>query len=320
MLTIRSVASIFSVAMMALGAGLVAGQDYPSKPIRISTVQTGGGTDFIARLIANGISGPLGQPVIVENRPTLIAIETGIKAPPDGYTILVAGGTLWTGPLLQSKPLYDPVTDLAPITIVVSAPNVIVVHPSLPVKSVKELIALAKARPGELNYAQGSVGGSTHIAAELFKSMAGVSVVGIPYKGSGGSMGGLLGGEVQVGFENTIAVTPYMKSGRIRALAVTSPQPSVLTPGIPTVSASGLPGYESGSQQGVVAPAKTPAAIIRRLNQEIVRVFNMPDIKQKVFDTGSEPVANSPEEMAAKIKSDLARIGKVIKDAGIPKL
>ena len=308
------------MVMMILGAGIALGQDYPSKPIRISTVQTGGGTDVIARIIANGISGPLGQPVIVENRPTLVAIQTGIKAAPDGYTILVVGGTMWTGVLLQEKPLYDPINDLSPITIVVGNPNVIIVHPSLPVKSVKDLIALAKARPGELNYAQGSVGGSSHLAAELFKSMAGVNIVGVPYKGSGGTMGGLLGGEIQVGFENTVAVTPYLKSGRIRAVAVTSLQPSKLVPGVPTVTASGLPGYESGSQQGVMAPAKTPAPIIKRLNEEIVRVFNTPEIKQKVFDSGADVVANSPEEMAAKIKSDLTRLGKVIKDAGIPKL
>ena len=317
MLTIRSVASIFAVAVMALDAGLVASQDYPSKPIRISTVQTGGATDFLARLIANGITGPLGQPVIVENRPTLVAIQTGIKAPPDGYTIIVSGGTMWYGILLQSKPLWDPVNDFSPITIAVSAPDVIVVHPSLPVKSVKDLIALAKARPGELNYGLGSPGGATQFAAELFKSKAGVNIVAIPYKGSGPAMNGLLGGEVQVGFENTISTTSHIKSGRLRAVAVTSLKPSALVPGVPTVTASGLPGYESGSQQGVVAPAKTPASIVRRLNQEIVRVLNMPDVKQKLFDNGAETVGSSPEEFAAKIKYDLEWRGKVIKDAGI---
>ena len=301
---------------MVLGAGIVAGQDYPNKPIRISTVQTGGGTDGLARLIASGISGPLGQPVIVENRPTIIAIQTAIKAPPDGYTMLIVGAALWTQTLLQTKPLWDPVNDLAPITAAVSMPILIVVHPSLPVKSVKELIALAKARPGALNWASGTVGGATHLAAELFKSMATVDIVGIPYKGSGNSINALLGGEVHLGFENSVAVAPHLRSGRIRALAVGSLLPSALTPGVPTVTDS-VPGYRAEGYQGIWAPAKTPAPMIRRLNQEIVRVLNMPDVKQKILDSGAEPYGNSPEEFATLIKSDLVRLGKVIKDAGI---
>ena len=302
---------------MVLGANLVAGQEYPSKPIRISTVQTGGGSDFTARIVANGITGLLGQPIIVENRPTNIAVETAIKAPPDGYTILVGGAGIWVGTVIQKKPLWDPINDFTPITIAVNMPNVIVIHPLLPVKSVKDLIALAKSRPGELNYGQGAVGGNSHLAAELFNSMAGVKIVGIPYRGSGGNMAGLIGGEVQVGYENTIAVGPYVKAGKLRILAVSQKLPSALLPGVPTVEASGLPGYYLGSYQGIMAPAKTPAPIIRRLNQEIVRALNMPDVRQRLLDGGAEPNGNSPEEFAAQLKSDLIKFAKVVKDAHI---
>ena len=317
MLMTRSVVSIFSIAMMVLGAGLVAGQDFPSKTIRIFTTPAGGNTDFTTRLIANGISGPLGQPVIVENRPTNVAIVTVMQAPPDGYTMLITGSTLWIQTLMQSKPPWDPVNDFTPITIAIDQVNVVIVHPSLPVKSIKDLIALAKARPGELNYSQGTPGGSSNLAGELFNSMAGVKIVGIPYRADAGTFPALLAGEIQVGFENLPSSRALVKAGKLKLLAIAARKPSALAPGVPTVEASGLPGYYMGSHHGVWAPAKTPAPIIRRLNQEIVRVLNMPDVRQKILETGVEPNGNSPEEFAALIKSDLAKLSKVVKEAGI---
>ena len=243
-------------------------------------------------------------------------METVAKAPPDGYTVLVYGSTIWITPLLQNTP-YDPVTDFAPITLVAISPHAIVVHPSLPVKSVRELIALAKAKPGDLNYASLGTGTSTHLGAELFKSMAHVNIVRVPYKSAATQMADLLSGQVQMTFSTTGAAMPHVKSGRLRALAVTSAKPSALMSGLPTVAASGLPGFESGAIYVMFAPSGTPAAIISRLNQETVRYLNQADVKERFFSAGLEAVGSTPEELAAKMKSEMARLGKVIKDAGI---
>jgi tripartite-type tricarboxylate transporter receptor subunit TctC len=238
------------------------------------------------------------------------------KAPPDGYTLLIDAASFWIGPLLQETP-YDPVKDFAPVTLTDSAPNVLVVNPSLPVKSVKELIALAKARPGELNYGSSSTGSTPHLAAELFNMMAGVKIVRVPFKGSGPAVISLLGGQVQLMFATAGSVAPHVKSGRLRALAVASLQPSALAPGLPTIAASGVPGYEAVAFEGMFAPAKTPVAIIDRLNQEIVRVLNRAEVKERFFNAGVETVGSTPEEFAAAIKSNVAKWGKLIKDAGI---
>ncbi len=304
------------IGLMYLGTGVVSGQEYPNKPIRIYTSTAGGGTDFATRIIAQGLTGPLGQPVIVENRVAIISIETVSKATPDGYTLLFAGGTLWIVPLLQTVS-YDTVRDFAPITFTGRSPAVLLVHPSLPVKSVKELIALAKARPGQLNYSSGGAGSSGQLGAELFKSMAGVDIVGIFYKGGGPALLAVLGGETQVIVNPPPPAAPHIKSGRLRALAITSLQPSELLPGLPTVAASGLPGYEVLSLDAVLAPAKTPVAIINRLRQEIVRDINRTEVKQKFFDFGIEIVGSSSEESAQFIKTDIAKWTKVIKDARI---
>ena len=309
----RSVVSVFLVAMMILGASVVSGQEYPIKTIRIIPGEAGGGTDLAARLIAQGISGPLGQPVTVENRPSVIAIETVAKAPPDGYTLLLQGNVIWAQPLLR-KVSYDPERDLSPITWATASPLVLVVHPSLPIKSVKQLIALAKARPGELNYSSGATGVPAHLAAELFKAMANVNIVRINYKGGAPAFNALITGEVQLTFGNAVPVAPYIKSGRLKGLAVTSAQPSALFPEIPTVAAAGLPGYESVTILGIFAPGGTPAAIINRLNQEIVRVLSMAEVKKRFLNEGLETVGSSPEQLAAAVKADTARIAKVIKD------
>ena len=207
--------------------------------------------------------------------------------------------------------------DFSPVTLLARAPNILVVHPSLRVRSVKELIALARARPGEINYASGPTGVPNHIAAELLKSMAQINMVRVPYTGAGPAISNLLGGETQLMFANAPPVMPHVKSGRLRALAVTTAKPSALAPGLPTMAESGLPGYESVSDDAIFVPAKTPATIISRLNQEIVRVVNLPDVKEKYLNVGTESMGSSSEELAASIKADVLTTGKVIREAGI---
>ena len=244
------------------------------KPVRIVTTVPGGSLDLTARVIGPKLSERLGQPVIVDNRGGVISMELVAKAPADGYTLLIASGSLWTNQFLRDDTPWDALRDYAPVTLLVTSPNVLLVHPSMPVKSVKELVALAKARKGQLNYSSGQSGSSSHIAGELFKSMAGVDVVRVAYKGQGPAMLSLVTGETQLSFPNAAAAAPYMKTGRVRALAVTTVKPSALAPGLPTVAASGLPGYESKAMVALFAPAKTPAAIVGQLNAEVVRVLN----------------------------------------------
>ena len=317
MLIARTVGAAILMALTTTAADLVSAQTYPNKPIRIFTGSVGSSGDFTARLIAQGLSGPLGQQVIVENRAAgQILITTAAKAAPDGYGLLLYTNGLWITPLLENVP-WDPVQDFSPIILTSRTPSIVVVHPALPVKSVRELITLAKSRPGELNYAAAGIGGSTHLSVELFKAMAGVNIVYIPYKGSGLAIIDLISGNVQLMFATAGSVTSHMKSGRLKALAVTSARPSELVPGLPTVAASGVPEYESVSIFGAFAPAKTPAPIISRLNQEILLLLNKPDVKEKFLNSGVETVGSTPEQFAATIKSEVARLGKVIKDAGI---
>ena len=316
MLQSRLVAGMFPIGLMVLGASMVFGQTYPNRPIRIVASEAGGGGDFAARLIAQGLTDGLGQPVIVENRPSNIVGEIAAKVQPDGYSLLVEGVSFWIAPLLRKMP-YDVTRDFSPVTLASAAPYCLVVHPSVPAKSVKELIDLAKAKPGEINYASAGIGGGAHLAGELFKAMTGVNIAHIPYKGSGPAAIGLIGGQVQMMIANPPAVTPHIKSGKLRALAVTSAQPTALFPGLPTVSASGLPGYEVTVTTALFAPIKTPVAIISRLNQETVRILHRSDVKERFFNTGVEAVGTSPGELGSSIKSDLAKWGKIIKDAGM---
>jgi tripartite-type tricarboxylate transporter receptor subunit TctC len=300
-------------------AGAASGQNYPAKPIRIITAEAGGGNDFAARLLAQRLTRSLGQPAIVENRGGAggaIAAEAAAKAAPDGYTLLLYAGNVWTIPLLRSNVQYE-IQDFAPITWIARSPNTVVVHPSLPVKNIRELIVLAKARPGQLNYASGGSGSATHLSVELFKAMAGVNIVRVPYKGNAPALNDLVAGQVQVMFPTAATVAPHLTSGRLRALAVTSAEPSVLAPGLPTVASAGLPGYESISIYGLFAPAKTPAAIIRLLNQECAHYLRTAEVKERFFKMGVETVGSTPEEFAAAIKSDMTKMAKVIKDAGI---
>jgi len=314
MLVPRLIAGIVSMGLMVLNAQLAHGQNFPTKPIRIITSAVGGGNDFAARIIAQGIAAPLGQPVIVDNRASIQAVESMSRAQPDGYSMLVAGGSIWILPLLQKTP-YE-VSDLAPVSLMVREVTILVVHPSVPVNSVKELIAFAKAKPGTLNYSSTVVAGSSHLAAELFKSMAGVNIVHVPYKGSSAALAGLLAGEVQMAIDG-VQLLPLIKSGKLRALGVSTAQPSPLAPGMQTVAASGLPGFEWVGIAAMWTRAKTPPAIVNRLNQEIVRVLNQPDIKEKFFNAGAEVVASTPEQFMAVVNADVVRMRKVINEAGI---
>ncbi len=306
------------VGMFLLGMavpGAVLAQAYPAKPVRIVTVAPGSANDIVARLIAQELRPVLGQTVIIDNRGT-VAAEIVARAPADGYTLLLYGSAVWLSPFIRSNTPYDPVKDFAPITLVAASPNIVVVHPSLPVKSVRELIALAKARPGELNYAAGSLGAAPHLAAELFKSMAKLNIVRVAYKGTGGSLIGIISGEVEMMFPTAGSVTPHIKSGKLRALAVTSLQPTALAPGLPLLAAA-LPGYESVSLNGMLAPARTPDTVIRQLNAEIVRIMKRPDVKEKLVAAGTDAMATTPEEFAATIKSEMAKWGRLIRDSGI---
>ncbi len=291
-------------------------QDYPTKPIRILTTEAGGQSDVVARLIAQGITGPLGQQILIDNRGVLAA-EVAVKSPNDGYTLLLNGPFIWLAPLMRKTTTYEPLRDLSPIMLAVTAANYVVVRNTLPVKNIRELIALAKSEPGKLNYATAASGGSPHLAGELFKIMAGVDITRVPYKGIPQGYNDLLAGRIDVMFPTAGSATPHVKSGKIKALAITSAHPSPLFPGVPTVTETGLPGYESGTMTGVFAPGGTPTAIIRRLNQEMVNVMKQPQVKDKFNASGLEVVANSPEEFTALLKSDMARMGKVIKEAGI---
>jgi tripartite-type tricarboxylate transporter receptor subunit TctC len=290
------------------------GQAYPVKPLRIITAAAGGGSDFATRLIATPLAPALGQQVIVDNRGVL-ASDIAAKAPADGYSLLVVGPTLWLLPFMRDNVGSD-VSDFAPITMATQTANILVVHPTLPAKSVSELIALAKAKPGQLNFATSGTGNSVHIAGELFKSMTGTDIVRVNYKGASQALTDLASGQTQLMFAVPGSVMPHVKVGRLRALAVTSAKPTPLAPGLPSVAAS-LPGYESVSYLAIFAPAGTPAPIISRLNQEIVRVLNRPDVKEKFFSAGIETVGSSPEALAALVRAEVGRMGKVIKAAGI---
>jgi tripartite-type tricarboxylate transporter receptor subunit TctC len=308
-------ARTLSVALVVLGASVVSGQDFPNRSIRIITSLPGGGSDFTARLIAQGISGPLGQPVIVENRPSNLTGDFAMKAQPDGYTLLVEGNSFWYTPLIQPT-RYDVLKDFSPVTIALNSPNIIVVHPAVPVTSIGELIALAKAKPGQLNYGS-SFGSTSHLGMEMLKSMAGINIMHVFYKGGGPAVNAVIAGEVQFMSASAASVAPFTKSGKLKALAVTSAKSSAMLPGLPTVASSGLPGYELDLTTGLFATGKPSKAVISRLNQEIVRALNTKEIKEKFLSTGGETVGSTPEQFLAAIKSDIARMGKVIKDAGI---
>lgn len=309
---------IVAVAVAALGAEAARAQGYPVKPLRFLTTGLGGSTDLAARTVAQGLTDSVGWTVIVDNRgSTVVSSEMAARAAPDGYTVLVITDGLWRGSLLQKMP-FDAVKDFAPVTLVSRSPNVLVVHPSLPVTTVKELIALAKAKPGELNYGAGAIGAATHLASELFKVMAGVNIVHVPFKSTGGAVTPLLSGQLQVMFGTTATISMHIKSGKVRALAVSTAQPSALAPGLPTIAAAAnLPGYESAATAGVFVQAAASQTIIKRLHEEIIRALARPEVKERFFNQSVEIVGGTPQETAAFVKSDIATTARIIKEAGI---
>ena len=310
-------------ALLAACASTAAvAQTYPLKTIRwIVPFPPGGGNDTIARLVAQKLTASIGQQVIVDNRPGAggtIGAEAAAKSPGDGYTLFLAGvATHGINPNLRKKLPYDAIKDFHAVSLIASAPLLVVVHPSLPARSVKDLIALAKARPGQINYASNGAGGSSHLAVELFDMMTGVRMAHIPYKGLTPALTDLLSGEVQVMFSSAVAMLPQVKAGRLRAIAMTGSKRSAAIPNIPTVAESGVPGYETGSWYGVVVPTGTPKAAVDRLSREIQTIVKSQDITSKLNEEAVIPVGSTPEAFDKHIRAELARWAKVIKAAKI---
>ena len=312
----RFPAVLLPAILIALSAGSVQAQDFPTKPIRIVTAAAGGTGDFTTRTLARGITDSIGWTVVVENRPGgLAAIETAFKSPPDGYTLLVDSMAFLVGPL-KPKLFYDMAVDFLPVAMLASSPTVLIVHPSLGTKSVKDVVALAKARPGELNYSSTGIGGIAHLTAEMFKSMAGANIAHIPYKATAQALVEVISGQTQLMFVPTAPATPHIKSGRLRAVAVTGARPSLLLPGIPAVAET-LPGFEATSLVGIFAPLKTPTPMVNRLNQEVVRALAREDVRERYLSSGVEPAGSTAGEFTAKILSETAKWTKVVMDAGI---
>ncbi len=323
MLTVRCIArhALWGVLCVGFCASALA-QDYPSKPLRfIAPNLPGGPTDILARLIAQKLAESLGQPVVVENRAGAagnIGTEVAAKSPPDGYTLLSGNvATFGANVSLYKRLGFDPIKDFAPVVLVATQPNILVVHPSLPVNSVKELIALAKARPGQLNYAGSGMGAVAHLAAELFKTMTGTYIVHISYKSAGPALIDLISGQNQLMFATSLSVMPHIKSNRVRALAVTTPKRSRFMPELPTIAEGGVPGFEATTWHGVLVPAGTPAPIVDRLNTEINRMLQLPDVRERLAALGGEIVGGTPREFADHIQREIPRWAKVIKAAGI---
>jgi tripartite-type tricarboxylate transporter receptor subunit TctC len=308
--------------LVVLVSGGAAAQQYPAKPVRIVVGFTpGGGNDVISRLVATKLTASMGRPFVVENRPGAagsIGAEIVAKSPPDGYTLFLAGvASHGINPNLQKNISYDPVRDFDPICLMATAPVLLAVHPSLPVKSVKQFIAFARARPGQINYASSGYGSSSQLATELFDSMAGTKLIHVPYKGIGAATTDLLSGQVQVMFNAAASLLLHTRAGRMRALGVGALQRLSAIPDIPTIAESGVPGYQSGSWYGFVAPAGTPRAIIDRLSRETTAAVKSPDISAKLTAEANIVVGSTPEEFSTYIKEEGARIGKVIRTAGI---
>ena len=309
------------IACCVLFAGSVNAQTYPNRVIRlVSPYAPGGGTDFFARIIGQKLSEALGVSVVTDNRPGaggVIGADMVAKAPPDGYTLLMSSPSpLVVSPhLLKSMP-YDPVKDLAPVVFIVAVPALMAVHPSIPAKTVAEFIRLAKSRPGELTYSSSGNGGTGHLAGALFDLGAGTKMIHVPYKGTGPATTALVAGEVTLSFGETIALLPHVKSGRLRALAVTTLKRSAILPDLPTVAET-IPGYTAGPWYGVLAPEKTPADIIAKLNSTIANILRMPDIQANLASAGAEAKGGSPADLAAQIKDESERWGRVIRDAKI---
>ncbi len=312
---------IFLALLTATACPAVWAQAFPAKPVRIIVAfPAGGGTDIVARTISPRLGEYLGQQVVIDNRAGaggLVGTENAAKAPADGYTIFMGTlGNLSVNPLLYKKLPFDIHRDFAPLTQVVSVSFMLVVHPSFPVKTVRDLVNIAKSKPGQINYASSGNGGAPHLSAELFNSLAKVKMVHVPYKGSGPSFTAVLGGEIPLTFDSMVQGLPYVKSGRLRAVAVLGPKRSPLLPEVPAVAET-LPGYEVVNWFGMVVPAATPRDIVNRLHAETVKTLRLPEIRERLMESGAEPVGSSPEEFGAFMKAETAKWAKVIKEANI---
>lgn len=321
MFLLRTTIKTLLLLLPLAGVLLAGAQSYPTKPVRlIAPSSPGSGVDIVARIVAQKLSESLGQQVVVDNRAGAganLGAEIAAKAAPDGYTLFMGTPAHAINAGLYRRLNYDIVKDFAPISLVTTGQYVLVVNPSLPAKNVKDLIALAKAKPGQLNYASAGSGNATHLAGELFKSLTKVNVVHVPYKGSGPALTDVIAGQVQFMFSNLTAALPHIKSGRLRALAVTGPRRTPTAPDIPTMIESGVPGYTVTSWFGVLAPAGATKEIVNRLNAELAKVMRSPDMKERLAGEGADPTSSSPAEFTAFLKTEIEKWGKVVKEAGI---
>ena len=309
-----------ALMLVAAGAG-IAQSNYPNRPVRMVVPSSaGGGADIVARIVAPRLAERLGQQVVVDNRPgagTMIGGEVVARSAPDGYTLLMGVSTLATNPVIYRNMPYDALRDFAPITEVASLPNILVVHPSVPVKTVKELIAFTRAHPGQLSYGSPGTGTNPHLAMELFRSMAKVDMLHIPYKGSAPAIIDLIAGHITVMAATALTGIPHVRSGRLRALAVTGTTRAAAAPDVPTIAEAALPGYDAVQWYGVLAPAQTPKDIVSKLHTEIVRILQTPEVKDRLRGDGADPVGNTPDEFTRFIKVETDKWAKVARDAGI---
>jgi len=313
---------LLSAALSACGTAALAQADYPHRAIRIVVpLAAGGNVDIVARTLAEQLAKSLGQPVLVENRPgasSLVGTQLVAKSAPDGYTLLAIANTFATVPLIVSNPGYDPLKDFTGVTLTCLVPQVLVVNPSFPAQSVKELIALARARPGEISYASSGNGSTGHMAAELFNRQTGVRMLHVPYKGNSQAIVDVIGGQVAMMYDQVSTSTPHIKAGKLRALAVTSHARAPLLPEVPTVDEAGVPGYEDITFNGLVAPAGTPRAALVRINRAVAEAVSAPDLYKRFIERGVELRASaSPEEFTEHVRAELEKKGRLAREAGI---
>jgi tripartite-type tricarboxylate transporter receptor subunit TctC len=311
----RKIAVLLALVASA-GINAYAQDKYPTRPVRIVTATPGGGNDFLARMVAPPLGNVLGQQIIVDNRPSRLVGGIAARSTPDGYTLVVGGSTMQYSPLME-KMDYNAITDFTPVSLLERSPNVLVVTPALKVNNVSELVALARAKPGVLNYGTGVSGASLHLAGELFMKATNTKLVRVPYKATGPAVLGLLTNEVQLVFATAGAVVSLLKDGKLKALGVTTAEPTPLVPGIPTVAQQGVPGFELVTIGFILAPAKTPPAIVRILNQHIVTLMQWPDVKERLAAGGSDAMSSSPEELGRIMREDDARMRKLFKELGL---
>lgn len=313
---------LIALVLCSLFVAVAGAQDaYPSRPLKfILPFPPGGGTDILGRVIAERLSANLGQPVVTENRGGAggnVGAEAAARSAPDGYTIVLVAPSLAISPSLYSKLNYDPVKDLAPVSLVATVPNVMITNPSVEAKNLQEFIALARARPGAMNYGSGGAGTSNHLAGELFNIVTGAKLVHVPYKGVNLAMQGVLAREIQLVFIGIPAALPHIKTGRLRALALVAPQRSPALPEVPTAAEAGLKDFEVTTWYGVMTPAGTPRPIVTRLNSELVKIMHAPDVKERLAGMATDPLTSTPEEFAAYLKQEIAKWGDVVRKANL---